>query len=63
MVVRTIQIVNPHEATRNYLDSLALFQFSRIKLVNIKKINQNNMVNNLTVHTYLGLSSESETGQ
>ena len=63
MVVRTNQIVNPHEASRNYEDSLALFQFSRIKLVNIKKINQNNMVNNLAVHTYVGPSSESETGQ
>ena len=63
MVVRTTEIVNPHEASRNYVDSLALFQFSRIKLVNIKKINQNNTVNNLAVHTYVGLSSESETGQ
>ena len=63
MVVRTTQIVNPHEASRNYVDSLALFQFSRIKLVNIKNINQNNMVNNLAMHTYVGLSNESETGQ
>ena len=39
-----------------HVDGLALLQFSRIKLVNIKKINQNNMVNNLTVDTYVGLS-------
>ena len=38
-----------------HVDSLALIQFSRIKLGNIKKINQN-MVNNLIVHTYIGMS-------
>ena len=39
-----------------HVDRLAVIQFSRIKLVNIKNINQNHMVNNLTVHTYVGLS-------
>ena len=39
-----------NRGTSGHVDSLALVQFLRIKLVNIKKINQN-MVINLTVHT------------
>ena len=39
-----------------HVDGLVLIQFSRIKLVNIKKISQNNMVNNLPVHKFVGLS-------
>ena len=54
MVVRTTHIValkivhQPGENRKTsghvHVDSLALIQLSRIKLVNIKKINQNNML-------------------
>ena len=46
-----------------HVDRLAFIQFSRIKLVNIKKINQDNMVINLTVYTYVGLSKSIRKGQ